>query len=342
MIKEAKLVAIDTEFTREKTYYPILSLIQIAVQNSGKKKSFIIDCLSGIDLQPILQIMSDDQVTKILHSSLQDLQIFYQKNNAVPASIMDTQIMANFCGFGFNVGYSNLVENFCKIDIDKTLQRSDWQRRPLMQSQIDYALLDVLYLEEINHKLLEILEKNGRKDWYFEEIKNFIAKSIYQKEESLYKSFSLNKKSSGKKSAKQIAQIKKLILWRENCAKELDIPRQHFLKDEMIDRIVSEEYFDLSFDLRGMNADEIRRILASADECLVEEKNFFMSGKQKKLYEEAKKLIAKIAQEENLQEQFLITSSALKSIICDCETIDELVIGWRYQIFGKKLEQLIS
>lgn len=344
MIRDSKLVAIDTEFTREKTYYPILSLIQLAVRNSNETKSFIVDCLSSVDLAPLLQIIADDKITKILHSSLQDLQIFHQKNNMQPAAIMDTQIMANFCGFGYNVSYSNLVENFCKINLDKTQQRSDWQQRPLSQMQIEYALIDVLYLEEVNHKLSEILHLNKRHDWYFEEVKSFIDKSLNQSvgqiEENLFKNFSFNKRVA--KSAKQISQIKKFLLWRENCAKKIDIPRQHFLKDEMIDKMVSSGNYDYDFDLRGVDVGEVEEILSCQKEDFAKEKNFFMNNKQKNLFDEAKNLIAKIAKEENLQEQFLITTMVLKSIICNHHDFDKLVYGWRYQVFGEKLKKLIS
>ena len=121
LILKAKAVAIDTEFTREKTYYPILSLIQIAVKDEGELKSFIVDGLADIDLAPLFKIIADKKITKILHSSLQDLQIFYQKSNEAPLGVADTQILANFCGFGFNVGYSNLVESFFQKEIDKTV-----------------------------------------------------------------------------------------------------------------------------------------------------------------------------------------------------------------------------
>ena len=81
MINQEKLVALDTEFMREKTYYPILSLIQIAVRKSGEQKLFIVDALSGLDLKPLIAIIFDKKITKILHASLQDLQIFYQKSD---------------------------------------------------------------------------------------------------------------------------------------------------------------------------------------------------------------------------------------------------------------------
>ncbi len=340
LIQQAKLVAIDTEFTREKTYYPILSLIQIAVKDRDQKKSFIVDCLADIDLQPLFEIISDKKITKILHSSLQDLQIFHYKSKMQPVSISDTQIMANFCGLGFNVGYSALVENFFQKEIDKSQQRSDWQKRPLTEKQIEYALSDVFYLEEIQEKLLRILEEKDRKEWYLEEVKNFTTNTIIQLDENLFKNFVFKRKTKA-----QIAKIKKLILWRESWAKKLDLPRQHFIRDNVIEKIVIFNDLDLNFDKSMI--DEIKEILNqnySPEEFddNSEEKSFFMTEQQKEIYKKAKIMTAKIAFKENFKEQFLITSSALKSLICGHKKVDQLLCSWRYQLFGENLKQLIS
>ena len=342
LISQAKLVAIDTEFTREKTYYPILSLIQIAVKDKDQKRSFIVDCLAEIDLEPLFQIISDKRITKILHSSLQDLQIFHYKSKMQPVSISDTQIMANFCGLGFNVGYSALVENFFQKEIDKSQQRSDWQKRPLAEKQIEYALSDVFYLEEIQEKLLKILEEKGRKEWYLEEVKNFTTNTIIQLDENLFKNFVFKRKTKA-----QIAKIKKLILWRESWAKKLDLPRQHFIRDNVIEKIVIFNDLDLNFD--KFMIDEIKEILNQNDlseefdlDTDSEEKSFFMTADQKETYKKAKIMIAKMAFKENFKEQFLITSSALKSLICGHKTVDQLLCNWRYQLFGENLKQLIS
>jgi ribonuclease D len=342
LIRQAKIVSIDTEFTRETTYYPILSLIQISVKDGDEQKSFIVDCLADIDLMPLYQIIADNNITKILHSSLQDLQIFYQKSNIQPNSIADTQIMANFCGLGFNVGYSALVNNFFQTEIDKSQQRSNWQKRPLSEKQTQYALSDVFYLEEIYEKLLKILEEKGRKEWYLEEVKRFSKNATIQLDENLFKNFNFKRKTP-----KQISQIKKLILWREKWAQKFDVPRQHFIKDSAIERIVIFNDLDLKFDSLMIN--EIKEILNQ--EYLMEElnshqdheeRNFFMTAQQKKIYKEAKIIISKIALKENFKEQFLITSSGLKSLICNQKEVDRHLCKWRYQLFGESLKKLIS
>ena len=111
LVRKKKLVAIDTEFTRQITYYPILSIIQLAVKTADENvELFIIDCLSNLDLSGFFEIIADEKITKIFHSSTQDLQIFYHQSRLMPKSVVDTQIMANFCGFDFN--HPDLRRNF--------------------------------------------------------------------------------------------------------------------------------------------------------------------------------------------------------------------------------------
>lgn len=338
LIKEAKIVALDTEFTRQTTYYPILSIIQAGVKNSaGEKKTFIIDCVSDINLSEFFAIISDPEIKKILHSSTQDLQIFYKKSNLLPQGIIDSQVLANFCGFGFNVGYSNLVEKLFSKQLDKKQQRSDWQKRPLSSKQIEYALLDVVFLQEIYEQFFEILKSQNRVEWYYEEMKNFVNKALFKSDDSLSKNFSFRNKNP-----KQIAQIKSLISWREAWARKIDVPRQHFCKDEVIEKIVTSGLLEKTPKFTEEMLLQINKILDENLEALEKNKKVFMSDRQKNCFEEAKKLIAKISAREKFQEQFLITSLDLKKVICEKNIFDEIVSGWRYELFGKELRNLIS
>jgi ribonuclease D len=338
LIEERKIVALDTEFTRENTYYPILSIIQVAVKNSANvKQSFIIDCLCGLDLSDFFKVIADKKITKILHACSQDLQIFHRQSKLMPEGIIDTQILANFCGVGFNVGYSNLVKNFFGKELNKNQQRSDWQRRPLSESQIKYALLDVFFLEEVYEKLMADLSAKNRLSWYREEIKNFTAKVVSQPEENLFKKFSYRGKNP-----KQIAQIQKLVLWRESWARKLDIPRQHLLRDEQLENLVIYELSDVNLG-RRINREmlsEIKEILLQNDEVIHEKKT--LSARQKIIVEKAKKLVARICAETNFREQFLITNFDLKRIVSDNSNIKEIVTGWRYEVVGCELENLIN
>ncbi len=341
LIRSAKIFALDTEFTRETTYYPILSIVQVAVKNRLKEKQiFIVDCLCDIDLSEFFDAIANPNFIKILHSSQQDLQIFYQKSNKVPQGIFDTQVMANFCGFGFGVGYSSLVKSLFNKTLDKQQQRSDWQRRPLSEKQIDYALLDVFFLEEIYLKFSKILAKNKRFSWFEEEMKNFVSKSMTKSDDSLSKNFSFRKMSE-----LEIFKLKKLISWRESWAQKINIPRQHFIKDFALEKMVNGD-LDCGFDLTKKMQEEIRIIL----DCSKVNKNFLintnklspMTQQQKDLFAKAQSLIAKFARVENFKEQFLITSPDLKKLVCNNDSFENVVSGWRKELFGKELKQLMS
>jgi ribonuclease D len=339
LIKKIGIVALDTEFTRQTTYYPILSIIQVAVKTSPKtKESFIVDCMTDIDLTELFAVIADPKIIKILHSCAQDLQIFYRKSDLLPQSIFDTQLMANFCGYGFNVGYSALVDRICDWQLDKDQQRSDWQARPLSAKQIEYALLDVFFLEEIYEEFCGILKSKNRFEWLLEEMENFINKSLFKSDESLSRDYSFRGKNE-----KQIAQIKALISWRERWAMKLDVPRQHFIKDEVIERIVTAQKFPSSFTAEMKL--EAQKILDENEEMMdkpkKEERTFTLRDSQKLCYSEAKNFIAEIAAREKFQEQFLITASDLKKLVCEKKLFDKIASGWRYQIFAKELEQLI-
>jgi ribonuclease D len=344
LIKETKIFSLDTEFTRQTTYYPILSTIQIAVKNSKKEQElFLIDCLKKIDLSDFFAIIADEKIVKIMHSCAQDLQIFNHQSNLLPQSVVDTQIMANFCGFNFSVGYSNLVEAFFQKSLNKQQQRSNWQLRPLTQEQIEYALLDVVFLEEIHEKLLEVLHKKSRHNWLCQEMQNFTDKILNKSDESLTKNFSFRGKSS-----KQIFQIKSLISCRENWARKINVPRQHLIKDEAIENLVlnREINLNLNHELKA----EIKKILKKKSEDFAQNDFFekesemqnLMTANQKNCYLEAKKLINKICLQENFKEQFLISSSDLKKAICNTKNFDKAVSGWRYQLFGQDLKKLIT
>lgn len=338
-IKANGLVALDTEFTRQKTYYPILSTIQVAIKNGDKKEKFLIDCLSpNLELEGFFDLIADEKIIKILHSAAQDLQIFYQANKKIPKRIFDTQVMANFCGLGFNVGYSNLVEKIFDKTINKDQQRSDWQRRPLSSKQIDYALLDVEFLHEIHEKFSAEIAQKNRQIWIEEELKNSVQKSLFKSPESLLKNFSLRGKN-----IKQILQIKNLLNWREELAQEQNVLRQYFLQDEDIEEIVTRGFAAKNYSkLDDKMIAQIEKILQSE----LNHDDFFehearLSAAQELIFDEIKILMEKIAKKENFMAQFLLTNLEIKKIVLDKNNINQIIDGWRGELFGEQLKKII-
>ncbi len=220
-------IAVDTEFMREKTYWPILCLIQAAAEG----EEAIIDPLAeGIDLGPFLEVMSDKSAVKVFHAARQDLEIFYQLMDQVPAPLFDTQIAAMACGFGDQIGYEPLMRSLVKAKIDKGSRFTDWARRPLSQSQLTYALSDVTYLREAYPILRQKLDKNERGHWVEAEMEALYDPALYfVKPENAWKRLKLK----GVRP-RELGPVMKLAEWREKEAQTKDSPRNRILKDDAI------------------------------------------------------------------------------------------------------------
>ena len=176
-LKESEYVTVDTEFIREKTYWPDLCLIQIA----DNENAAVVDVLSpNINIEPLLNIMHDPKILKVFHAARQDLEIFFKLTNRLPQPLFDTQIAAMVCGFGDSVGYDTLVNKITGKIIDKSSRFTDWSLRPLTQKQIDYALGDVTHLRLVYENLNQHLLEGDRSEWLREEVEKLNDTGIYQ------------------------------------------------------------------------------------------------------------------------------------------------------------------
>jgi ribonuclease D len=339
LIKDGSVIAIDTEFTRRTTYYPILSTIQIALKNSDNSKiAVIVDVLRCQDLSGLITKINNPKITKILHSSTQDLQIFYQISKNYPQNICDTQIMANFCQKDFNIGYSTLVKEIFAIEISKEMQISNWQQRPLNKNQIDYALVDVIFLHEIYENFLKFLQQNNQFSWFEEEMKDFVNKSLDENSKNLMRQISTRGKSK-----KQIAQLNNLVLLREKFAQIQNIPREHLLKNEDLERIVDDpENFNFwKINLKNIFIDEIKKALKIDENFVDNNEDLFMNENHKKIVNQIKSITSKFAQKYKIKEQFLLSSNQIKKIVQHNGVKGEMSL-WRYEILGKEIENIIE
>ncbi|MEN8722907.1 MAG: ribonuclease D [Alphaproteobacteria bacterium] len=224
-LKGEPYVTLDTEFVREKTYWPELCLIQIA----GQEDEAIIDPLAdGIDLDPLFTLMADENVLKVLHAARQDVEIFVKIMGDVPRPMFDTQIAAMVCGFGDQVGYETLCRTLLNVGLDKSSRFTDWARRPLTDRQLDYAIGDVTYLRTIYEKLSKRLEKTGRDKWVAEEMAALHDKGVYitQPDEAWQR---IKRKSH---QPRFVAILQALAAWRETTAQNRNMPRNRVMKDD--------------------------------------------------------------------------------------------------------------
>ncbi|QIE54590.1 ribonuclease D [Pikeienuella piscinae] len=229
---QATYVTIDTEFMRERTYWPQLCLVQIArpLDADGAENAVLIDPLAGLDLAPLFDLMRDPAVTKVFHAARQDVEIFVNLMGEVPSPIFDTQIAAMVCGFGDQAGYETLVRKLAGARLDKSSRFTDWARRPLSEKQLAYAAGDVTHLRVIYEKLAAQLEETGRAAWVASELETLRARETYVVEpEDAWRRI-----KTRSTDPRFLGVVHTLARWREATAQERDQPRGRILKDEAI------------------------------------------------------------------------------------------------------------
>ncbi|MBT3332772.1 MAG: ribonuclease D [Rhodospirillaceae bacterium] len=226
-------VTIDTEFIRDRTYWPRLCLVQLANHDIARA----IDPLAkGIDLSPLAELLANQNVIKVFHAARQDVEIFVNQNEVVPSPMFDTQIAAMVCGFGDSVGYDRLVEKLAGARVDKGSRFTDWSRRPLSDKQIGYALDDVTHLLSVYEALCRQLEKSDRALWLEEEMAVLTSTETYiQSPDQVWKRLKIRSRNP-----QYLGVAKEIAAWREREAQRRDMPRGHILKDEAIQEIAAE------------------------------------------------------------------------------------------------------
>jgi ribonuclease D len=221
------VLALDTEFLREKTYRAQLCLLQVAAEG-------VIACVDPLaldNLDPLLDIIYDPNVIKVMHSARQDMEIFFDLRGDLPKPLFDSQVAATLLGFGEQVGYANLVKGMLGIELDKMHTRTDWTQRPLDDAQLTYAADDVRYLFKIYHQQVETLKAKERLDWLQEDFDELTNINTYSPpEETLWKRVKGRQKLKGV----QLAILSELAVWREDQAKKINRPRRWVLKDDVM------------------------------------------------------------------------------------------------------------
>jgi len=232
-LSHVEFVTVDTEFMREKTYWPQLCLVQLA----GPDEAWAIDPMApDMDLAPLFELMSNPKVLKVFHAARQDVEIFLHLSGSVPTPLFDSQVAAMVCGFGDAVSYETLAGQLARARIDKSLRFTDWSRRPLTDRQLDYALADVTHLRVIYEKLRQRLEREQRAEWVAEEMAVLAEHSTYLVDPDQ----AWRRLKSRSSSPRFLMVLKELAAWREREAREKDLPRQRLLKDDSLMEIAAQ------------------------------------------------------------------------------------------------------
>ena len=338
-------ITVDLEFIREKTYFPLLCLIQVA----SEEETAIIDPLAeGIDLQSFFALMQNRDETKVFHSCRQDVEIIFELSGIIPQPLFDTQVAAMVCGFGESISYERLVKAVLGIELDKTDRLSNWQLRPLDEHQLEYAAGDVTHLLKIYRHLKEQMTAGNRLHWIDEEMEILSRGTTYvaPPEDAWLK---IRHRSH---NARVLSALKALAAWRECRAREKNVPRQSILKDDFLVMIATAcpKNKEELMQIRGMRKDVASGRLA--DEMLDVLEHMNVDGKLAKqlkneninavpaLYELLKMLLKIVSQREGVVSRLIAGDTALQKLAAYKDKDNPALCSWRYEIFGSEALKL--
>jgi ribonuclease D len=342
--KGADFIAIDTEFMRERTYWPILCLVQVA----GPEQAVAIDILvPGIDLAPLFDLLADRRTLKVFHAARQDIEIFVNLTGAVPVPVFDTQIAAMVCGFGDAVSYETLVAKLAGAPLDKSSRFTDWSQRPLSERQILYALNDVVHLRTVYDRLQQKLAENGRATWFAEEMAALVDPAIYRSDPSeAWRRFRLR----GRVDQRFFGVLREVAAWREAAAQQRNLPRGRIIKDEAVLEIASHpprtvETLSRTRSLgKGIAQgklgseilDAVSRGCAAAGTIAppVPTRTDTPPGLGA-LIELLRVLLKYCCEQHQVAQKLVASADDLEAIAADDDADVPALSGWRYDIFGK-------
>lgn len=349
---KADFIAVDTEFMRENTFWPELCLIQVADRHEA---AAIDPKVPGLDLAPLLELMTNnDDVLKVFHAGGQDIEIVHNLTGKTPHPMFDTQIAAMALGQGEQVGYSNLVDQWLNIQLDKGARFTDWARRPLDKRQIDYAIGDVTHLARIFPMMLDKLIKTGRGAWLDAEMERLGDPSNYVTEPG----DAWKRVKIASRKPEVLGRLRALAAWREHEARTKNLPRGRIVKDETLADLAlhaPRTQTDLAR-VRGLSAswggnDIGGRLIAAIENAAPMPAELMPPrddkrpglGKDGALVADLLKLLLKIrAKESNVAPRLLARSDELELLAAGVRDDLTILVGWRFEQFGRDALDLVE
>jgi len=364
-LKKESLIAVDTEFFRETTYYPQLALVQVATDS-------VVACIDPLafDAKPALKkILLDENITKIFHSCSQDMEVLYYYLGQTPNNIYDTQIANALLSEHQQIGYAKLVENELGAQLDKSQTRTNWLQRPLTEEQLQYAGDDVYYLYQLQHKLDRQLQDKGRKSWFEEETASLhYDESDFQVDK---KNLWRRVKGSSRLNRNKLAIVQTIAVWRERLAQQQDKTRRKILSDDIV--------LDLAFNPPA-DSDELQRLINNKtrterrsqsirftgaqldslldaidegrhmpEEQMPDNRFTVLDGEQKQTLKAMQQLVADKAESLGISSAMLYSKKDLEKLILQQDEQDKLMNkgmnthdNWRYRCIGEQLAEAIK
>lgn len=352
MARHAAYIALDTEFIRTRTYYPQLGLIQLY---DGHQVS-LIDPLMISDWSQFKALLIDKKISKLLHASGEDLEVFLHEYGLLPSPFIDTQVLAAFNGRTLSCGFATLVAEYLQVELDKSETRTDWLARPLSEKQCEYAAADVFYLLPLAEKLLK---ETAEKGWLAAAIEE--CKIICQRRQEVVESQRAYVDMVGacKLMPRQLAVLQKLASWRLNFARQKDIAVNFVVRGEHLISI-AQAMPDSLYELEqlGVARSEIRvhgkTLLALVnearqldEECLPEAIiRLTDHALYKKAFKALKEVILAVSAESGLNPTLLAPRRQIDRLLSwhwqQSTAMPELLTGWRAALFGSRLKACLA
>lgn len=347
--RRAGVLAIDTEFMREKTYYARLCLVQVAVP----ERAWIIDPFEVNDLSVLFEVLTDPDVLKVLHAGGQDLELLSRLAGSPPRPVFDTQIAATLAGFPSQVGYARLVKDLFDVDIDKSDTFTDWARRPLTSGQIEYALSDVSHLPAVHAELKDRLDRAGRTQWLAADLERLSDPATYAIDpEQQYRRI----KRSSSLSRRQLGVLQAVTAWREREAQRRDLPRRWIVGDESLVEVArrqprtAEQLSEIrGLNLRGLGdgGQGMLAVVAAAREMPDDQLPTITRRRRtvvdiEGVVELMGALVRVRASEHGIAVPLLATRTDLERLAAGDREDNPLLEGWRRDVVGDALVDLVE
>lgn len=349
----APVVALDTEFVRERTFYAQLGLIQVA----DDRGCWLVDAVRIDDLAPLAELLARPETLKVVHSGGEDLEVMHQQFGLFPHPLFDTQIAATLAGHGGSLGYQKLVQVLFRLELPKGETRSDWLRRPLSEAQLEYAILDVAYLPQVHRLLSRELAELDRAAWAEEEFDRLVESTRARSDPD----YSFRRLSAGTRLGRRDrALLHDLCTWRESEARRRDVPRGFVMPDATVMQLVRRRPIrsEQLTQIKGLKASErarsgdeilqrIREVLRLPEATLpaVEPKSPPSGGRKREVVNGLRAEVQLRAEELRLPPEFLARRRLVEELVGNVrdgrrDPLPEELEGWRREVIGDRLVEL--
>lgn len=350
---DEQFITVDTEFIRERTYFPQLCLMQVATRH----EAVAIDPIANpaLDMTPLYDAFANEKLVKVFHAASQDIEIFVKESGRVPYPLYDTQIAAMVCGYGESISYENLVMDIVGAPLDKASRFTDWARRPLSDRQLVYALDDVIHLRVIYEKLHARIHADGRDEWIAEEMEESADITKYRVDtDRAWVRLKVKSRSP------MVLQILRAVAgWREQMAAKKDVPRQRILKDDWVVQVAMQmpKTVEEMHEVRGIQGQLGKEMMASLMEAIEtarneapetfpqpQERDKPMPAAQEACLDQLKLLLRQKCEDAHVVPRLVADKQELEDVVRGKLPFEKAHFGhgWRYEVFGESAKDLLA